>query len=312
VAIPVNFFIEGRPEREGSDSNTPGAAYFLVTPNLFKTMQTPIVRGRDIAVTDTYTSPWVAVVNETLARRYWPAGNALGQRITLSIVPEEQPREIVGIVGDMRIGRLDHGAGPVVYAPQLQQPLMYRVPYGQSRVMMSYVVRLTQPVDTVMPLVRQAVTEVDSRLPVVETQMVETYLGRQIEAPRSYMLFLATFGAVAVLLAALGIYGVVAYSVAQRSKELAVRMALGASAGAILRLVAAEAAWLIAIGSAAGLGAALALTHWLSAVLWEVPATDPASFAAALLLLSLVTMCATLIPASRVFRLDPRSVLVHE
>jgi putative ABC transport system permease protein len=200
----------------------------------------------------------------------------------------------------------------VIYASQLQQPLHYRVPYGQSRVMMSYVVRLTQPVDTVLPLVRQAAAEVDSRLPVADIQMVEAYLGRQIEAPRSYMLLLGTFGAVATLLAALGIYGVVAYSVAQRSNELAVRMALGASAGAIVRLVSAEAAWLTAIGSVVGVGAALALTRWLGAVLWEVTATDPASFAAALLLLSTVTMCATLIPASRVLRLDPRSVLVHE
>jgi putative ABC transport system permease protein len=314
VTMPVTFSIEGQPEaaREGSNSNTPSAAYFLVTPNLFKTMRTSIVRGRDITGTDMYASPWVAVVNETLARRYWPAGNALGQRITLSIVPEEQPREIVGIVGDTPIGRMDHGASPVIYASQLQQPLHYRVPYGQSRVMMSYVVRLTQPVDTVLPLVRQAAAEVDSRLPVADIQMVEAYLGRQIEAPRSYMLLLGTFGAVATLLAALGIYGVVAYSVAQRSNELAVRMALGASAGAIVRLVSAEAAWLTAIGSVVGVGAALALTRWLGAVLWEVTATDPASFAAALLLLSTVTMCATLIPASRVLRLDPRSVLVHE
>jgi ABC-type antimicrobial peptide transport system permease subunit len=114
------------------------------------------------------------------------------------------------------------------------------------------------------------------------------------------------------LLAALGIYGVVAYSVAQRSKELAVRMALGANASAIVKLVAAEAAWLIAIGSMVGVIGALALTRWISAVLWEVTATDPGSFAAALLLLSSVTMCATLVPAWRVFRLDPRAVLVHE
>src|SRR5205823_3729369 len=140
-----------------------------------------IVRGRDVAAADTYVSPWVAVINETLARRYWPGRNPIGQRVILDIVPEEQPREIVGIVGDTPLGRMDHAASPVIYASQLQQPLRYRVPYGQSRVMMTYLVRLTQPPDTVLPFVRRAVAEIDPRLPVTDTQPVEAYLGRQIE-----------------------------------------------------------------------------------------------------------------------------------
>jgi putative ABC transport system permease protein len=207
---------------------------------------------------------------------------------------------------------MDHEATPAIYAAQLQQPLRYRVPYGQSRVMMTYLLRLSQPAETVLPLVRRAMAEVDPRLPVADTQMVENYLGRQIEAPKSFMLLLGTFGAVATLLAAIGIYGVVAYSVAQRSKELALRMALGASTQAIVALVTSEAAWLLALGSAVGIAVALAVSRSLGALLWGITATDPASFAAALVLLAVVALAATLVPAARVLRLDPRAALAHE
>src|SRR6185436_8561323 len=111
-------------------------------------------------------TPWVAIINQAMADKYWPGANPIGQRLLLDIVPEEQPREIVAVVGDLPLGRLDHGASPMVYTSQLQQPLKYRVPYGQSRIQMTFLLRLSGPIDAVVPLVRRAVADVDSRLPV--------------------------------------------------------------------------------------------------------------------------------------------------
>jgi predicted permease len=313
--LPVTFTIEGRAAataQDGSATDALAASHHLVTPNFFRTMGAPLIRGRDFTAQDTADTPWVAVISQALADQYWPGANPIGQRLLLNIVPEEQPREIVGIAGNMPLSRLDHGTSPAIYTSQLQQPLKYRVPYGQSRIQMTFLLRLAGPIDTVVPLLRRAVADVDSRLPVSSVQMVDDYLGRQVDAPKYYMLFLGAFGGISILLAALGVYGIVAYSVAQRGRELAVRMALGAHATDILALVVREAVWLTAIGIPLGIVGALLLTRFLASVLWEVTATDPVAFAAALVLLPAVALAATLIPASRVLRLNPGVVLGGE
>jgi predicted permease len=313
-AIQLAFTVEGRPTDAAgqSDKNALNASYYLVTPKYFATMKVPIVQGRDFSERDTANSPWVAIINQAMARRYWPTSNPIGQRLVLDIVPEEQPREVIAVVGDMPVTRLDQDPTPIVYASQLQQPSKYRVPFGQSRVQMTYVMRLTEQQGNVLPLVRGAVAEVDPRLPVAEPQTMDRYLGRQIETPRYYMVLLGAFAAIALMLATLGVYGVVAYAVAQRAREIAIRLALGAPTGGILVLVSRDTVMLILIGVPLGLLGALALTRFLGAVLWGVSATDPATYAAVAAFLPVVALLATLVPACRVLRLDPRAVLATE
>jgi len=309
---PVSFSIEGEPfvRRDGeSPDTTRGASFFLVTPGFFETMRLAIVRGRAFTDDDATDAPWVAVVNEAMARRFWPQGDPLGARVTLDIVPEEQPRAVVGIAANVPIGRMDRSPTPTIYVLQHQQPLHYRVPYGINRLTMTFLLRLQRPPSVVMPLVRRAVVEVSSRLPVAQVEMVDDSLGRQVDAPRYYTLLLSVFGSIAVVLAATGIYGVIGYSVAQRTREIAVRIALGAERSRILALVAQDASGMIVVGMIAGVAAALAVTRLLTSVLWEVTPTDPVVFGLMLVLLPTVAAVATLAPAARAAHLNPRDVL---
>lgn len=314
-AMQVTFAIQGRPTvspANGSDPGAPNINFHFVTPNFFSTMRMPLIRGRDFTASDTVNVPWVAIINESMARRYWPGEDPLGQRLTLNIVPEEQPRQIVAVVGDMALSRWDQGPSPMVYIPQLQLPRPYRVPYGQNRVSMTFLLRTLQSPETLIPQLRRSVSEVDPSLPVSRVEMVQQYLGQQVEAPRYYMLVLGALGAIATILAVVGIYGVVAYSVAQRAREIAIRIALGAEGRRIVMLVVREAVLFIGLGVPIGLAGALALSGFLGTVLWGVTAHDPGTFVGVALFLPAVALCATVIPAYRVLRLDPRAVLCHE
>lgn len=314
-AMQVTFTIEGRPAANsagGSDTDALNVNFHFVTPNFFTTMRMPLMQGRDFSARDTVNAPWVAIINQAMARRYWPHEDPLGQRLALNIVPEEQPREIVGLVGDVPLSRWDVTPSPMVYVPQLQLPQQYRVPYGQNRVTMTFVLRIDQSAEALIPEVRRSVADVNASLPVAQLQMVEQYLGRQVEAPRYVMLLLGIFGVIAMMLAMFGIYGVVAYSVAQRAREIGIRIALGASGRSIVILVVRQAVLMIALGLALGFAGSLIVTSSLTAVLWEITATDPATFIGGALLLAVVALVASLIPTARALRMNPRAVLCDE
>ncbi len=305
-SVDAPFSIMGRP-RVDKDALTAG--YYLVTPNYFGTMRIPILRGHDFTYRDRPDTPWVAIINDAMSRRYWPNEDPVGQYITLDIVPDEKPREIIAVVANTPADRLERTPTPMLYLPHVQQLLRYRAPYGGFRLGMTFVLRLNAPPDTVVPAVRKAVAEIDRSIPVANVQMLEQYLAEQIETPRFYMITLALFGGFATLLAIFGIYGVIAYSVAQRGREIAIRVAIGASPRSVIGLVLRQAVLLASSGVAMGIGASMFVTRYLSSVLWGVTPTDPPTFIDVALLFTVVAIAAGLVPTYRALRLEPRSVL---
>jgi putative ABC transport system permease protein len=311
------FRIEGRPVEGGSgpaatfaaQTTDPFVSYSLITPDFFKTLRVPVIRGREFSPRDTRDSPPVAIINDAMARRYWPGEDPIGQRVTVTIVSGEQPREIVGIVGDTATSRYSRSADPSLYVPHLQESLRSRVPYGQSRVRMMFMVRITQPLQSIVPAMRRAVADVDPSLPVTQVEMMDEFLARQVDAPRDSMVLVGIFGAVALLLAVCGIYAIVAYGVVQRTQEIGLRMALGAQRGAVLRLVMRQSTILTAVGLVLGVGVAASVTKYLNSLLFELTPLDVTTFVAMPAIFAIVAAVASYLPARRATRLDPQSVL---
>ena len=320
VTLQASFRIEGRPMEGGADpaagfaarTTDPFVNYSLVTPDFFKTIRVPVVRGREFTARDTREAPPVVIINEAMARRYWPGEDPIGKRLTVTIVPGEQLREIVGIVGDTPNSRWDRAASPRLYAPHAQESLRSRVPYGQSRVNMAYMLRISQPLSAVVPELRRAVAEVDRSLPVSDLEMLDQFFARQVDAPRDSMVLVGIFGAVALLLAVCGIYAIVAYGVVQRTHEIGIRMALGARRAAVLGLVMRQSTILTAIGLLLGVAVAASLTGYLKSLLFEITPLDTATFFAMPAIFALIAAVASYLPARRATRLDPHAVLRSE
>jgi predicted permease len=275
-------------------------------------MKIPLLRGRDFARTDTGASPPVAIVNRTMAERFWPGKDPLGEHLTLDFVPDEQPRQIVGIVADSVIGRFQRQPTPMIYVPHLQQPDRWQGPAWDYRAMMAFVMRTQGEPMTLAPAVRRAVAEIDSGKPVGNMRTVEEYLGLQARGLQLYATLLGIFGAAAGFLAALGIYGVMAYTVAQRTREIGIRVALGASGSRVLRVVVIRALVLIAAGLVLGVGGAIGLTRFLASELVDVSPTDPATFALVTVVVTVVAIVASLVPTRRALRVDPAIALRYE
>ncbi len=305
------FTIEGRP-RSDSEKESLQAGYHPVTPNLFRTLGVPLLRGRDFTEKDGVEAPWVVIINQALARRYWPKEDPLGQRIRIQPFPDERPREIVGVVGDIRHGWIAREPEPQMYVAHLQQPLVYQARLSEPRLQMTYLMRTTTPLTLLTPALRRAVAEVDPNQPLFALRTMDQYLAEQVREPRFYMLLLGIFAGVALALAAVGIYGVMAYSVAQRTHEIGIRMALGATAIHVLRLVLRQGMLLVLAGAAAGIAGAYALTRVLGSQLYGVTAGDPATFAGVSAVLLAVALLACYLPARRATRVDPTVALRHE
>jgi putative ABC transport system permease protein len=320
ATMQATFRIEGRPleggaavsSAVGATTTDPSVNYSLVTPDFFKTIRVPVVRGREFTPRDTLQVPPVVIINEAMARRYWPGEDPLGQRVTVTIVSGDQPREIVGIVGDTANSRWDPAASPRLYAPHAQEPLRSRVPYGQSRVNIAYMLRISQPLSTMVPALRRAVAEIDPSLPVSDVEMLGQFLSRQVDAPRDSMVLVGIFGAVALLLAVCGIYAMVAYGVVQRTHEIGIRMALGARRAGVIGLVMRQSTILTAIGLALGVGAAASLTGYLKSLLFDITPLDTATFVAMPVIFALIAAVASYVPARRAARLNPQAVLRSE
>ncbi len=312
-SLGMGFLIEGHPAQPGSNGESNQfASYVAVTPNYFATLRTPIVQGRDFNDRDTAAAPFVAIVNQTMAKRFWPNESAIGKQIRLDYVPDEPLREIVGVAGDIRMSRQQRQIQPGIYVPYLQQTPRWMGAGYAARAGMYFVLRTRGNPMSMAPSVRQAAAEVDPTRPVANLRTVEQYLDQQIQYVRLYVLLLGIFGAIAAGLAAIGIYGVMAYSVAERTREIGIRMALGASAGDIFRLVVLRAAILLSIGLTLGLVGSLALTRYLKSALYEVTATDPSTFIAVSLLLSMVAVLACLVPTRRAVSVNPTVALRYE
>ena len=307
--LPVT--LEGPPPAPGRDA--PAAAYFLITPNFFATVRTSL-RGREFDAHDTEDTPWVAVVNEAAVRRFWPelraSEEAIGKTFTFDTTPDERPRKVVGVVRDIptRIDLIAPSA--VVYVPYTQLPRRTG-PWGNLVGQMIYLVRVRgdrEPL-TIADAARRAAAEVAPDRPISNITTVAEYTAGRLSDSRIYLLVLAAFAVISALLAAMGVYGVMSYDVAHRTREIGVRLALGASAADLILAVGRRSFALIAIGLAIGLAGGAALGQLLSAQLWQVAPQDPATLAACSLLIAAVAAGACYIPARSAVSLDPTTAL---
>ena len=295
---------------EGSDQ-TASAEYFLVTPNLFATLGAPLERGRDFDVRDGVSTPWVAIVNETAARQFWPGADPLAKRFTLDIVPDEQPREVIGVVRDIPLHRRQSSPQPVVYTSYLQQPARYRGPWSNVFGQMTFVLRTTGDPISLLPAARNAAAEIEPAVPLSKVQRLER-VGASERGFRNYALVVSLFAGIALLLAAIGIYGVMSYAVARRTREIGIRIALGAHALQVTGLVSRDAFRPVAAGLILGLAGSLAVTRLIASQLWGVNPLDPATFAGVPLVLVFVAVMACLIPGKRAIQVDPTIALRSE
>ena len=273
----------------------------VVGPNYFKTMETPLLSGRDFSDTDRKGAPGVAVLNETLAVTLWPGENALGKRVSVN-GPEGPFLEVVGVARDGKYRSLGETPHPYIYQPLLQS-------YDPK---MTLVVRTKGEAQSVASAVRVQIRALDANLPVADIKTFRDQLDLSLFPSRLAAWTLGSFGVLALLLAAIGIYGVVSYSVAQRTREIGVRTALGAKAKDVLRLVLGEGLFVIAVGLVLGLLLASVATRVIASFLYGVGATDPLTFAAVPLLMGFVALSASYIPARRATKVDPMVALRYE
>jgi putative ABC transport system permease protein len=300
--IRTTFQIEGHPV---SKSEEPVSSLRDVTSNYFATMRIPLLQGRDFDGRETLKSTPVVIINEALARQFFPGESPLGKHIKPGIsagADEPLMREIVGVIGNVKFTDLTTEFMPESYIPSAQ------LPFGS----MTLVARSTQDPHSVAQMITGTVQSMDSDMPTYSSKTVEEYLDGTLSVPRFNTALLAIFSGLAMLLTAVGLYGVISYSVAQRTHEIGIRMALGAKPKDMLRLIVGQGLRLGLIGVGIGFAIALGLTHFLSSLLFGVTATDPLSFASVIFLLLVVVLLACYVPARRAMRVDPVIALRHE
>jgi putative ABC transport system permease protein len=298
------FSIVGQPPRPPGQELE--ASNLIITPDYFRAMRTPLLHGRVFNSRDTKDSPPVVIVNEVLAQRWFPGGNAVGQRISLIHGENNQPsppKEIVGIVGSSRHESLAIQPLPEFYIPASQDP--------ERRMDVIIRTAAANPAGLQASL-RNIVHEFDKDLFVPNLEPLEKRIGVTLAQPRFNMMLLGTFAAVAMILAAIGIYGVIAYSVAQRTKEIGIRMALGAQRRDMLQMILWQSFSVVAIGLVIGLFAALALTRLMASLLYGVSAHDFSIYGLVLFVLSAAALFASYLPARRAMNVDPMVALRYE
>jgi predicted permease len=312
MALPPNlldvtdyFMVEGQVET--SERNLGLADLVFVSPDYFRALGVPVVKGRSFNDGDRAEAPNVAIINQTLAKRYWRNQNPIGKRLKTGGPerPKNKWMEVVGVVGDVKYSGLDAAPEMVLYEPYEQSawPSMYLVVRTSSK--------LGDPGE-LASAVQNAVWSLDKDVPVAHVRTLEQLLSESVEQPRFRTVLLEIFAMIALSLAAVGIYGVLAYSVTQRRQEIGIRMALGARRSEVFALVVGQGMVLALIGLAIGLAGALVLARFLSSLLYGVRPTDPATFAVVSLLLAAVAFMSCYIPARRAMRVDPMVALRYE
>ncbi|HLJ51408.1 MAG TPA: ABC transporter permease [Bryobacteraceae bacterium] len=306
---PIQFTIPGR-EVANADELT--ADFFAITPNFFNTMKIRMLSGRDFTSRDTAHSPWVVIVNETFARRFFPNESPLGKRIRVDLSEEDQVREIIAVVRDIPASNPQTRQEPAMFFPFVQAAPHSMGPYTFLHLQMTFLMRTAGDPLSALPGVRQAVEEINRNQPLIDPRTEDSYLAVQAQYPRYYSMLLGLFAAVATLLAAVGIYGVMAYAVEQRTREIGIRMALGAGGWDVLKLIFRQAALVIAAGVVVGIGGAAALTRFISSEIWEVKTTDPGAFASLTVLLVAIAIAACIVPTRRAINVGPTEALRQE
>jgi len=291
---------EGQPSLPMSEQ--PEVAVRGVDPGFFETMKVPLLQGRQLTASDITDRSQVVVISQAMAKRFWGRENPIGKRLTLTFFPEKS-REVVGVVGDIKQDGLNV-VDPVatLYLPRAQYPSPY----------LTLVVRAASRSEGLIVSIANAVHQVDREQPVLDVVSMDDILVNSLSRQQFNMLLLAAFSGLALLLAAIGIYSVLAYSVRRRVREIGVRMALGAQRGDILRMILGQGTKLAFIGTGIGIAGALALTRLLSSQLFGVTATDPITFVSVSALIIVVALLACYIPARRATKVDPLVALRYE
>jgi putative ABC transport system permease protein len=296
--IGVGFTIEGRPADPGARTS---AAFWAISPDYFSTMGIPVMKGRTFTDRDSDRAPDVVIINEAFAAKYWPFEDPLGRRITIGY-NNTGPREVVGIVGDVKQGTLADPARPQMYAPFEQTPWPFVVA----------VVRTPAAPESAAASLRAMLARIDPLQGVGEIRTLEAYVARASATPRFTAWLVGGFAAFALLLAGFGLFSVMAYSVAQRRREIGIRMALGAQPSDVRAMVVRQAIGMAAVGVAIGLAGALGSTRVLESLLFTVRPHDPATFAVVSAVLVGVMLLAAYLPAARATRVDPLIALRTE
>jgi predicted permease len=302
VGSDGGYWIDHLPPREHLSVNAPNAVFSVVAPGAFATLGIPLRAGRDFHDADTYDAPFTVIINEALARKAFPGQDPIGHRLFCGF-DSLDPMTIVGVVGDVRQYGPAREPSPEIYMPYEQHP--------RAATALSIVVRAASDPTALSAAMRRIARERSPDVPVKFTTM-EISLAENVAAPRFRTLLFAVFAGLAVCLAMAGVYGVMAYAVGQRSNEIGLRIALGASTGSVLRLVLGQGLALAGLGLALGLAAAVAGTRMLTSMLFRVQPNDPVVYLAVAVLLGMVAVVASYVPARRASKIDPLSAIRQE
>jgi putative ABC transport system permease protein len=293
--------VEGFPVL--SVGQAPMIQHTVVTPGYFQTMGITMLSGRDFMTSDTTDAPRVTIIDERLAREYWPNESPLGKRVRFGPPEDNEPwHTVIGVVSSVRHERMQEDTRKSVYLPHAQIPVNA----------VALVARTSSNPENLVTPVRREVAQLDRDLPLSDIATMEKVIAESIWQPRLYALLFAAFAAGALILAIIGIYGVMAYLVVTRTHEIGVRMALGATARDVFRLIVGRGMKLTAIGVLLGVGGAFALTRLMRGLLFNISATDPVTFVLISLLLVLAAFLACYIPARRATKVDPLIALRYE
>jgi len=294
------FIIEGREQQKADSKENEQANLQVSMPGTFQVMGIPLLRGRDFQETDTADSPLVAIIDEPLAQRYWPAGDAIGKRIETT--GDHEWMTIIGIVGAVKHNGLAEKVEPHIYTTMAQTP--------QSNAYL--VVRARGDFAGAVPTIRSEVRQVDPNIPVYQVHPMTELIGSTLSNQKLTNLLLTSFSVLALLLAAVGIYGTMSVYVASRTNEFGIRLALGAQPSNLIRSVLREGLMLTLSGVVVGIAGAFLLTRTITSLLFEVSPTDPIVFTGIPLLLFVVAMASCFAPALRASRIDPIEALRYE
>ncbi len=297
----TNFTIEGTSP---NPQEQPESAFRVVTPKYFDVMGISVLKGRAFSDTDRLNSPLVAVVNERFAKNFFAGKDAIGKRVDFGEPGKPHWTQIVGVINDVKHAGLDQETQPEIYAAYSQSPYIFQ--------MMAFTLRTSGDPDAVVNSARQAIWSIDKDQPVIRVVSMETAAKEMMAIRRVTMLLLAVFGCAALALACVGAYGVISQGVIRRTREIGVRMALGATRGNVLTMILGEGARLAVIGAAIGLLLAFVLTRLMASMLYGVSAHDPLTFVIIPVLLFIVAIIACLIPARRATKVDPMVALRYE
>ncbi|HST23081.1 MAG TPA: ABC transporter permease [Blastocatellia bacterium] len=295
----TGFTVQGKPVQSGTE---PNADYRAVTDDYFRTMGIPLLKGRDFTVRDSKDAPDAMIISEMLAERFFPGEDPVGKRIQIFPDPTRW-REIVGVVGNVKLLGLDAETNPTIYVPYSQNP------YPAALRNVFLVARTSSDPKSLVASIRSELKSLDKDIPVSQVQTMEEVISGSLAQRRLSMSLLIVFAALAAGLSAVGIYGVMAYIVAQRTHEIGIRMAMGAEQKDVIKMVLGDGAKLTFAGIGAGLAVAVGLTRFLQSLLYQVSATDTVIYASIVLLLTVVALLASYIPARRAAKIDPMEAL---